>query len=189
MDGPPRNANALRATRLAVACAIMLGLIPATLAAAQPFKVCVVDEQAVLEKTKAGKRALGALKEFAAGRQRIISSDDEELKRFEKELGEQGSDVSEDTKREKQQMFQVKLERYQRRYEEFNREIQMRQKEIREEYQKKIAGITSGAAEKAGCSAVIEKGSESTIRVVIYSHRGIDLTDGVIKEFDRKYQK
>ena len=174
---------------LATAGAIVLGLIPAPLPAAQAFKVCVVDEQAVLEKTKSGKRALDTLKEFAVSRQRIISADDEDLKRFEKDLREQGDELGEEAKREKQQMFQARLESYQRRYEEFNREIQMKQKEIGQEYQKKIAGITSGVAEKTGCSAVLDKGNEATLRIVIYYHQGIDLTNAVIDEFDRKYQK
>ena len=36
-----------------------------------------------------------------------------------------------------------------------------------------------------GIALVVDKGSEQTVKIVIYSKDTIDLTDQVIKEFDR----
>ena len=41
-------------------------------------------------------------------------------------------------------------------------------------------------AEKGGFSLVVDKGSDSTLKIVIYHRDGIDLTEQVIKEFDRQ---
>jgi len=154
--------------------------------AAESFKIAVVDQQAVLERSKAGKRALEGLREFSAARQRIVSSDDEELKRLEQELKNQESGLSEAARREKQEQFRTKFENYQRRLQDFNREIQTKQKELAEEYQKKISAATAAVAERGGYSIVIDKGHENTLRIVIYANNAIDLTDQVVKEFDRQ---
>lgn len=154
--------------------------------AADSLKIGVIDQQQVLERTKAGKRALEGLKEFSATRQRIVAADDEELKRLEKELKDQDSALSESEKREKQELFRTKFENYQRRLQEFNREIQMKQKELAEEYQKKIDQATAVVGEKNGLAAVLDKGNDATLKIVIYSSSAIDVTDQVIKEFDRQ---
>ena len=154
---------------------------------AEAFKVGVIDQQAVLEKSKSGKRALDALKEFSASRQKIVSADDQELQKIEKELKDQEAGLSEAVRREKQEQFRTKLENYQRRLQDFNREIQARQRALAEEYQKKVDQAARTVAEKGGYSVVLDKGSDATLRIVMYNHNAIDLTDQVVKEFDRRY--
>jgi len=157
--------------------------------AADAVKVGVVSQQAVLERSKAGKRALDELKEFSAARQRIVSADDEELKRLEAELKKDDANASDAQKRdkqEKQEQFRVKFENYQRRLQDFNREIQAKQKQMVEEYQVKIDQAAAAVAEKNGFAAVMDKGSESTLKIVIYASDSLDVTEQVIKEFDRQ---
>lgn len=153
---------------------------------AETVKVGVIDPQAVMEKTKAGRRALEGLKEFSASRQKIIAADDEQLKQLEKELQAQEGGLSEAAKREKQEQFRTKLQNYQRRIQDFNREIQGKQKEMAGEYQKKIDEAAAAVAERNGYAAVLDKGTEATLRIVIYHQDAIDLTEQVIKEFDRR---
>jgi len=154
--------------------------------AAEPFKVGVVDQTAVLEKTKAGKRAMDGLKEFTASRQRIISADDQELKALEDALKNQESGLSETARREKQEQFRTKFEGYQRRIQDFNREIQTKQRQVAEEFQKKVDEAAASVAEQGGYSLVFEKGNEAAIRIVLFNQRAVDLTDQVVKEFDRR---
>jgi outer membrane protein len=172
---------------LAVIGLLLLGLAPSVMAA-DTIKIGVIDQQAVMERSKTGKRALESLKEFAASRQKIVSTDDEELKRLEAELKDQESGLSETAKRERQEQFRVKFEAYQRRLQDFNREIQTKQKELADEYVKKIDQVTAALAQKAGYAMVLDKGTEATLRIVIYASPSIDLTDQVIKEFDRQFK-
>jgi outer membrane protein len=157
-----------------------------TVLAAEAFKIGVVDQRAVLERTKAGKRAMQGLKEFTDSRQRIISADDQELKSLEDAVKNQEGGLSEAAKREKQELFRTKFESYQRRIQDFNREIQTKQREVGEEFQRKLDEVTASVAEQGGYSLVFEKGHESTIRIVLYNQHVIDLTDQVVKEFDRR---
>ena len=64
-------------------------------------------------------------------------------------------------------------------------EIQKKQKELVDEYMKKISAATQTVAEKGGVALVVDKGSEQTVKIVIYHKNTIDLTEQVIKEFDR----
>jgi len=154
--------------------------------AAEPAKVGVVDPQAVLEKSKAGRRALDALKEYAQARQKLLANDEEELKNLEKQLKDQESGMSETMKRDKTGQFRNKLQDFQKRAQEFNQELAGKQKELVDEYMKKIGAATRIVAEKGGFTMVVDKGSDTTIKIVIYARETLDLTDQVIKEFDRQ---
>jgi len=153
--------------------------------AADAFKMGVIDPQAVLEKSKAGKKALDGLKEYVGTRQKLLSRDEEELRNYEKQLKEQAAKLSEADKKDKETQFRAKIQDFQKRAQEFNQELQGKQKELVDDYMKKIAVATQTVAEKGGFSIVVDKGSEQTVKIVIYSKDTIDLTEQVIKEFDR----
>jgi Outer membrane protein len=54
---------------------------------------------------------------------------------------------------------------------------------------KRISSATKTVAEKTGFALVVDKGSEQTVKIVIYNKDTIDITDQVIKEFDRVNSK
>jgi len=152
--------------------------------AAEPLRVAVMDQQAVVEKSKAGQRALEELKAYSATRQKIINSDDHELKEMEQSL--QDPNMSEQAKQDKQVQFQAKIEAYQRRLADFNREIQQKQRETVAEYGKKVEDAARVVAQREGYVAIIDKGNEAAIRIIIYSQPSLDLTEQVVKEFDKQ---
>jgi outer membrane protein len=167
--------------------ALTLGLAGAGEAADQ-IKVAVVDQQAVVGQSVAGKRALETLKEFSTSRQRILASDNDEIQGIEKDLRETAATLSEAGKKEKQERFRAKYEGYQRRVQDFQREVQSKQKELDDEYQKKIKEVVGDVAQKQGFTAVLDKGSDATLKIVIYAQPAVDLTEAVLKEFDRRYK-
>jgi outer membrane protein len=152
--------------------------------AAETVKVAVVDQQLVIEKSKAGKRALEDLKSYATTRQKIINADDQELKELEQSI--QDSKLGDTAKQEKQSQFQAKLEAYQRRLADFNREIQQKQREMVAEYSKKVRESAQVVSQKEGYTAVIDRGNEAVMKIVIYHQPGLDITEQVVKEFDRQ---
>jgi outer membrane protein len=171
------------ATMVGVLVAATLGVI--SMSPAAEFKMGVIDPQVVLEKSKAGKRALDGLREYVATRQKLLSRDEEELRNSEKQLKEQASKLSETDKKEKETSFRSKIQDYQKRAQEFNQELQGKQKELVDDYMKKIAVATQSVADKGGYQLVLDKGSEQTVKIVIFNKDTIDLTEQVIKEFDR----
>ena len=145
----------------------------------------VVDPQAVLENSKAGRAALDKLKEHATSRQKQLTKDEDELKGIEKQFKEQEAGLSESKKRELQSNFRTKIQDYQKKVQDFNQELAVKQKELVDDYMKRIQAATKSMAEKSGVALVLDKGSDQTIKIVIYNKETIDLTDQVIKEFDR----
>lgn len=173
---------------LAAAGILLLAALSAA-EAAEAFKMGVVDPQTVLEKSKAGRKALDGLKEYVTTRQKLLSRDEEELRTTEKTIKDQLAKLSETEKKEKETQFRAKIQDYQKRAQEFNQELQGKQKELVDDYMKRIATATQAVAEKGGFSLVLDKGSEQTVKIVIYNKETIDLTEQVIKEFDRANSK
>src|SRR5690348_5781295 len=151
---------------------------------ADPMRVAVMDQQAVIEKSKSGKRALEELKAYSTTRQKIINSDDQELKELEQSI--QDPKLEQAAKQEKQNQFQSKLEAYQRRLADFNREIQQKQRELVAEYSKKVHDAAQIVAQREGYVAIIDRGNEAMIRIVIYHQPALEVTDQVVKEFDKQ---
>ncbi|SPP66858.1 OmpH family outer membrane protein [Nitrospira lenta] len=164
---------------------LLLGSLSTTVQAADAFKMGVVDPQMVLEKSKAGKKALEGLKEYVSTRQKLLSRDEEELRNYEKQLKDQLAKLSEAEKKDKETQFRARIQDYQKRAQEFNQELQGKQKELVDDYMKRIASATQTVAEKGGFSIVVDRGSEQTVKIVIYNKDTVELTDQVIKEFDR----
>ena len=168
----------------------MLGVLAASMwfahaaVAAETFKVGVMDQQAVMEQSKAGKRALEEMKSYSLTRQKIVNADDQELKDMELSLQDPNSKLSEPAKQEKQEQFRTKLEAYQRRLADFNREVQQKQREMVTEYAKKIAAAAQAVAQKDGYQAILDKGSDAMVRIVLYYQPALDVTDRIVKEFD-----
>jgi outer membrane protein len=170
-------------TRLISAVGLWLAMVSSGLSA-EAFKVGVMDQQVVIEQSKAGKRALEELKAYSTTRQKIINADDQELKELEQTI--QDGKLTDSAKQEKQSQFQTKLEAYQRRLADFNREIQAKQREMVADYAKKVHAAAQAVGEKNGYVAIIDKGNEAAIKIVLYHQPALDVTDQVVKEFDRQ---
>ena len=170
-------------TSLIGAVALWLAMVSPGLSA-EIFQVAVMDQQVVIVQSKAGKRALEELKAYSMTRQKIINADDLELKELQQAIQDEKVPVS--VKQEKQGQFQAKMEAYQRRLTDFNREIQQKQREMVAEYSKKVQAAAQVVGEKNGYVAVIDKGSEAAMKIVLYHQPALDVTDQVVKEFDRQ---
>jgi len=155
------------------------------------FRVGVIDPQAVIEKSKAGSRALAALKEHAQARETVMKNDQKELEGLQEELkaGEsKDPKLSEDEQKRKQERFAQKFQAWQKQGQDFQNELGQKQKDLVQEYMKKIEEATSTVAARHGFDVVIDKGSENTLKIVLFSRDGLDLTNEVVKEFDRRFK-
>lgn len=171
----------------AVLAIALLGIVSVA-SAKETFKVAVIDPQAVIEKSKAGRRALANLKKHAEAREKVLKSDQEELQQLQEEIQKAGSETPKDVIARKQELFAKKFQEFQKRGQEFQRELNEKQKELVREYMEKIQTATQAVAKRHGFSLVIDKGSDATLKIVLYHRKGLDITNEVIKEFDRLYK-
>jgi len=154
--------------------------------AAESGKVGVIRQATIFEKTKLGQRKTEEMRAFQDSRRRALSADDQELKKLEDELKAKESVLSEAAKMKKQQEFRTKFEVFQRKLQDSEREFQQKQKQLSDEFSKKIDEAVRAVADKGGFVAVLDEGGVATIQVVLYAHPTVDLTEQVIKEFDRR---
>jgi outer membrane protein len=152
------------------------------------FRVGILDPQTVIEKSKAGSRALAALKEHAQARETVMKNDQKELEALQEELKEENSKLGEEEQKRKQERFSQKLQAWQKQGQDFQNELAQKQKDLVQEYMKKIEEATSAVASRHGFDVVIDKGSENTLKIVLYNKDGLDLTNEVVKEFDRRFK-
>lgn len=176
--------GAARATWLGVAVLLAQGVAP--LHAGEVIRVGVMDQQMVIERTKAGKLALEEVKGYSMTRQKIIQADEQELKDLEQSLQDPNLKLADQARQEKEEQLRGKMEAFQRRLQEFNREVQQKQREMVVEYAQKIAAAAQAVGQKEGYTAILDKGNEALIRIVLYHQPALDVTDSVIKEFDRQ---
>jgi outer membrane protein len=154
--------------------------------AAKGFKVGFVDPQAVIENTKAGKRALETLKEHAEIRQKLLAADQQELKSLQEEL-QNSEGLSNKETQTKQGKFQRKVQEYQKRANDFQVELGNKQQAKFKELLLKIQAAVKAVANRHGFSLVIDKGNDATLKIVLYSRKGLDITSEVVKEFNKKF--
>lgn len=170
-------------------CVLGISWPQSTLAAGKnSFRVGVIDPQTVIEKSKAGSRALAALKEHAQARETVMKNDQKDLEALQQELKEGTANLSEEEQKQKQERFAQKFQAWQKQGQEFQNELAQKQKDLVQEYMKKIEEATSAVASRHGFDVVIDKGSENTLKIVLFNRDGLDLTNEVVKEFDRRFK-
>ncbi len=152
------------------------------------FRVGVIDPQSVIEKSKTGSRALAGLKEHAQARQTVMMNDQKELERLKKDFESTQDKMTDEEKKRQQERLGQKYQEWQKRGQEFQQELGEKQKELVQEYMQKIEEATSIVAKRHGFDVVIDKGSETTLKIVLYHRDGLDLTNEVIKEFNKRFK-
>ena len=164
--------------------ACILGFVVSATAVEQ--KIAVVNPQDILNGTKKGKKIKDMLAEYVQVRQRVIQSEEADLKKLEAELAGQGPVLSPSAKQEKQQVFQQQLAAYDRRLQQLEGEVQAKKRDALGEFTKAIEQAVQQIAEKEHIVLVLEKGTSGAGTLIRYNEDSLDLTSRVIKALDSK---
>ncbi|VAX25629.1 hypothetical protein MNBD_NITROSPINAE02-587 [hydrothermal vent metagenome] len=160
-------------------------------AADAPLKVGGVNLQAVVDGSKAGKRALNLVKTKAEKERDVIVAKQKAIKNMEREL-EQKSMMMVDSSLEEKR---AKLSRLKREFELYRGDVQQsiqraQGQEIRR-LMKEIMTIIKTFAKENGYNLIIEKGGAGNIMggPVVYMEDSMDITPVIIKLYDAQYDK
>ncbi len=164
----------------------LVALAPAVPAWAADLSIGVVEPQKVLDATKEGKKVKDALADYVNTRQRLIESEEQDIKAMEQDLVKQGAVLSPEAKQQKETVIRQKLLAYQRHVREFETEVQAKKREMLSAFTAKLERVVREIAEKEKIDLVVEKGDAGLGTLVLYSEPAINLTDRVIKAFERK---
>ncbi|MBI3610848.1 MAG: OmpH family outer membrane protein [Nitrospirae bacterium] len=173
--------------RMGVVGTILFGMFLAapSVQSAESLKIGYVDAQKILDNTRAGKKSKESMEEFVKSRQKIIDLDESEIKQLQDDLARQAAVLSADARREKEDALQRKVIDYQKRAGDMNKEVQVKKKEVLERFNKDLEGIVKKVAERNGYTFIIDKNAEGG--VLLYAKESLDLTDEVVKEFEKAF--
>ncbi|HZC68100.1 MAG TPA: OmpH family outer membrane protein [Nitrospirales bacterium] len=153
---------------------------------AADLPIGVVEPQKVLDGTKVGRKIKDALADYVNTRQRLIESEEQDIKAMEEDLVKQGDALSPEAKQEKEAVIHQKLLAYRRHVQELEGEVQAKKRELLSDFTKKIEQVVREIAEKEMITLVMEKGDAGLGALIMYSEPSIDLTDLVIKALESK---
>ena len=93
---------------------------------AADLPIGVVEPQKVLDGSKVGRKIKDALADYVNTRQRLIESEEQDIKAMEADLVKQGADLSPEAKQEKEAVIRQKLLAYRKHVQELEGEVQTR---------------------------------------------------------------
>ena len=147
-------------------------------------RIGVVDPQRVLSETNAGKKAKDMLGSFAKNRQALIELEEKELRRMEEDFMKQGSVLSANAKREREEQFRRRMSEYQQKVTDLNREVQDKQKEVLDGFRDKIETVSGKVAKRLELQAIFDRGRGGP---TLYFDEAVDVSVQVVEEFNKTY--
>jgi outer membrane protein len=147
-------------------------------------KIGVIDAQRILDNTQMGKKAKDKLLAFSKNRQALMELEEKELRRMEEDLVKQASVLSPAARREREEHFRRRVQEYQQKAGDLNREVQEKQKDVLDGFRDKVEIIVAKVAKRLGLQIVVDKSKGGP---TIYHEQSLDISAQVIEEFNREY--
>ena len=163
-----------------VALFVCLGLVAAPMIA-EAQKIAYVDLQKALNLSEAGKEAKEKIKTEVQGYDAEVQQRQEELKKLKEDLEKQAMLLSEEARNAKERDYQQKVKEYQR----FTKDIQETLQQMDQDFTRKILEELLKVAQSYGKSQGYAMILEKTESSIVYADESIDITDAVIKEFNK----
>lgn len=151
-------------------------------ARAAESKVGYVDVQKAIQSTAAGKKAKEVLDGEYGKRKKDLDKKKADIEKMNQDLEKKKTVLSEEVMGKKQVELQEEMMKFQKTVAENQMEIQKKEKELVEPILEKMKKTIEKVAQEKGYSLVIEKGGQN----VLYAQKDADLTDDVIKAFEKE---
>ena len=175
-----------RMGNLVLALALVLGVAVAARAQAPAAtsgvqRIAFIDVQRVLARSAAGVAAREQLERDKAVMQKEMDGKRVELEKLRDELDKKGALLTPDARREKQELFERKRRDAARTADDFQKELERKESQLLQKVLQEVSGIIEKIGKDRGYYLIVEKRGAG----VIYASGEADLTDEIIREFDR----
>lgn len=150
------------------------------------IKIAVIDMQKALSDTEDGKAALQKLKAKLDVEYKVLQTKQEEVKKLEDELTQQGFMLSESTKAQKQEKLRQMAREFDKSREEKNKEFMDARNEATGKILKKLSEIIKSYAASEGFTVVLESSSQTQGMPgsVVWYDKKLEITDKVIELYN-----
>lgn len=151
-------------------------------AAAADIKIAVVDMQKALQSVDSGKKAKTTLEKEFNDKKKQLQAEEEAIKKMSEDFKKQSLVLSDEAKNRKQNEIQERLVKYRELFGKSQFDIQNRERQLTEPIINKLRGVIEDLGSKQGYTIILEKNENN----VLFSHPKDDLTEEVIKTFNKK---
>ena len=170
--------------RIVLLSTLLLVVLSAfTAADAAAFKVGVVDFQAVVEGSEAGKKFEADMKKEGQQMEAEIQKGQEELKALKEKVERESAVMSEKAKEEKQIEFNVKLSGLQKKQAQYRKDFLTKQRQGVSKFRIEVIEIAHEIGKAEKYDLIISKDA------LLYLDSGVDITPKVIKALNKRHKK
>lgn len=145
-------------------------------------KIGYVDMQKAIQSTSTGKNAKKKLEGDFNKKKKELEKMEADLKKMTEDLEKKAMVLSDDVRSKKQAELQREMLKYQKTVSQSQLEIQKKERELTMPIIKKIRDIIQDVAKADGYTMILEKSEQS----VLWAKKDADLTDKVIKAYEKK---
>jgi outer membrane protein len=142
-----------------------------------------VDVQKVLTTIKEGKAVITSLEKSFNAKKDIIKKDQDKITKMTEDLKKQAAVLSEQARIAKERERQEEIIKVETKAQEFEREMRKMENDLKKPIIEKLRPVIIEVSKSASVSMTFERGSSP----IIYAESEKDLTDDVIKAYDKKY--
>jgi outer membrane protein len=146
------------------------------------IKIGYIDVQRVLARSAAGVAAREQLEKERAGIQKEMDGRRQELEKLRDEIEKKGPLMTADARRDKQEQFERKRRDAARLADDFQKELERKESTLLQKVLQEVSGIIERVGKERGYYLVVEKRGAG----VIYAAAEADLTDEIIRAYDRQ---
>jgi outer membrane protein len=168
-------------SKLAVGSAMALALSVGSVASAADVKIGYVDLQKAIQETSAGKKAKKELEKEFNAKKAELQKKETDLKKMDEDFKKKSVALSDEVKGKKMQELQAEMLKFQREVGESQINIQKKERELTQPILEKLQSSIEKIAKEGGYTMVLERNEQS----VLWAKKDVDLTDAVVKEFER----
>lgn len=164
--------------QVTIALGLLLGAASAN---AADVKIGYIDLQKAIQETSAGKKAKKELeKEFNAKKDEL-SKKEANIKKMQEDFEKKKAVLSDEAKQAKGAELQNEMMKYRDLLGQSQLNIQKKEQELTKPILDKLQDTIDKVAKDGGYTVILEKSEQS----VIWAKKDIDLTDTVVKEFEK----
>ena len=151
-------------------------------APASSLKIGYIDVQRVLARSAAGVAAREQLEKERAGIQKEMDGRRQELEKLRDEIEKKGPLMTADARREKQEQFDRKRRDAARAADDYQKELEKREATLLQKVLQEMGGVIERVGKEKNYFMIVEKRNAG----VLYATADADLTDEVIRAYDRE---
>lgn len=160
---------------------LVMGLLFCSNAIAKDIKIGVINFEGIITQSERGKKAKAKFQQKVKSIEASMTKMQKELEKMQQELTKQSMTLSNDAKAKKAENYRKKVMAFEKKRADSQKALGKAQSEIFEPMLAELVKIAQGFAKKNGYTLLL-----NAKNTVIYTDPSYDLTDKILKAFDKK---